>query len=459
VSDLLAVRKGEDVMSTMTGHLRRTILIGVFATLAVASAAGLARADVASDKAGAILVFPKIVVDTSGVLGPPTDTEIQITNASNYPFTSAQCYLINDTSHCEHAPATACTLAGEANPTTRRCAAADTCIQDTCFPAVAETDFRLTLTKRQPVSWKASEPLQVFPCDESDNPCKYDNGGSWWPGVKEDPFVGEIKCIEVDPSTFAPHIGYDPTNNYAGDLKGEATIVSVSDTFVDAREYNAIAIQSVGVDPTDRGDVLAIGGPNPQYNGCPKALLVDSLFDDAPVTTHSGGLTGDVVTDLTFVPCTEDLATQSPSPATLQFTVYNEFEQRFSTSLGFSCFKEVQLSDIDSRPGPFGNAQSIFNYSVQGTLAGQIKIRPVPGAGDDNRVLAISEEFWACDSGPGSACSNDPGTSCTVDTDCGTGNTCVKKCSAATNVNLIPPAVSGPDAGNGDQLSLPSPIP
>jgi hypothetical protein len=417
-------------MSTMTGNLRRTILFGVIGTLVVAGAVKLARADVASDKPGAILVFPKVVVDTSGLLGPPTDTEIQITNTSNSVI-SARCYLINANSHCSNAPTTVCTAVGVASGAPAGeggCPAGGTCVGP-CNPRLVENDFRLTLTKRQPVTWKASEPLRVFPCDQE--ACRFgNNAGSQWPGVQEDPFVGEIKCVEVSPTEVnangepEPIPGLDPTNGFTGDLKGEATIVSASGTLVDARKYNAIGIQSIGPNSNNGDDTLLVGGPAPEYNGCPKQLIVDNLFDNAPVVTHGGSLSGPVVTELTFVPCTEDLSTQSPSAATLQFLVYNEFEQRFSTSIGFSCFKEVQLSDIDTRPGSFGNPQSIFNFAVQGTLSGQTRIRPVAGAAIDNRVLAVSEEFWECGSGPNGTCT------------------------AATNVNLVQ------GAGNGDQVCL-----
>lgn len=430
MSYLLAVRKGEDVMSTMTGNLPRTILFGVIGTLVIAGAVKLARADVASDKPGAILVFPKIVVDTSGVLGPPTDTEIQVTNTSDRQI-AARCFIVDATSHCSNAPSTACTLAGEADPTTRRCAGG-ACLQDNCIPTVQrERDFLMTLTKRQPISWKASEGLSGLPCDALTNqggPGCYQgqsNSGAVL-AVPEDPFVGEIKCVEADPATFAPISGLDPVNGYIGDLKGEATIVSTSGTAVDARKYNGIGIQAVAPS-SDEGLTLAIGGPTPEYNGCPKLLILDNLFDNAEVVTHGGASTGMVTTDLTFVPCTEDLLNQLPTSAILQFVVFNEFEQRFSTSIGFSCFKEVQLSDIDSRPGPFGNAQSIFNVAVEGTLSGETQIRPVAGATFDNRVLAISEEFWECTSGPDG------------------------QCSAATNVDLVQ------GAGNGDQLSIPPP--
>jgi hypothetical protein len=428
MSHLLAVRKGEDVMSTMTGNLRRTILFGVIGTLVIAGAVKLARADVASDKPGAILVFPKVVVDTSGLLGPPTDTEIQITNTSNSVI-SARCYLINSNSHCSNAPTTVCTAAGVANGAPAGnggCPTGGTCVGP-CNPRLVENDFRLTLTKRQPVTWKASEPLRVFPCDQQ--ACIGNNAGSQWPGVQEDPFVGEIKCVEVSPTVDnadgepQPIPGLDPANGFTGDLKGEATIVSAMGPAVDARKYNAIGIQSTGPNNNNGDDTLAVGGPAPEYNGCPKMLIVDNLFDYAPVSTHGNTSTATVTTDLTFVPCTEDLATQSPSPATLQFLVYNEFEQRFSTSMGLSCFKEVQLSDIDSRPGDFGNMQSIFSFPVQGTLSGQISIRPVAGATTDNRVLAVSEEFWS-GSGPNGVSS------------------------AATNLHLIQ------GAGNGDQVCL-----
>ncbi len=465
MSHLLAVRKGEDVMSTMTGHLRRATLWGVVGILAVLGLTKAGRADVASDKAAAILIYPKIVVDTEGILGPPTDTEIQITNTSNQ-IVGARCYLIDSTSHCSntftcsndrgvlctsdnqcdggHCVPAACTAAGVAEgraPGHGGCLQGGACVGP-CSPRLVETDFRLTLTKRQPVSWKASEGLRVFPCDET--PCvppggngqAESNAGSSVPGVQEEPFVGELKCVQAKASDFTPSIGLDPANRFAGDLKGEATIVSTAGQLpagvsarqilpaaaVDARKYNAIGIQSTGTNNGD--DTLMVGGATPEYNACPKALIVDNLFDNATVTTHGGSSVGQVTTDLTFIPCTEDLSTQMPTGATLQFLVYNEFEQRFSTSIGFSCFKEVQLSDIDTRPGSFGNAQSIFNYAVQGTLSGQTRIRPVASATTDNRILAVSEEFWSCETGP-------DGT-----------------CSAAANVNLVP------GTGNGDQICL-----
>jgi hypothetical protein len=436
LSHLLAVRKGEDVMSTMTGNLRRTMLFGVVGTLVALGGVRMVRADVASDKPGAILIFPKIVVDTSGVFGPPTDTEIQITNTSNSVI-AARCFIVDDTSHCSNSPSTACTaqLAANGAPLGAGGCGAGIC-GGPCSPRVHENDFRITLTKRQPISWKVSEGLSSLPCGSGSSApsggCTggQSNGSSSIPGVQEVPFFGEIKCVEVNPDDFLPTAGLDPTNNNAGDLKGEATIIAASGELADARKYNGIGIQSTGANNHD-GNLL-LGGATPEYNGCPKVIVLDNFFDNATVDTHGGTSSATVISDLTVVPCGEDLLNQTPTGATLQFLVFNEFEQKFSTSTSFSCFKEVQLSDIDTRPGLFGNAQSIFNAAMEGTLTGQTRIRPVAtGSSDDpskmrdNRILAVNEAFWTCTSGP-------DGT-----------------CSAASNVNIIP------GGGVGDQLNIP----
>jgi len=383
-------------MSTKKGNMRRMILSGGVAALITLGMLGAARADITSDQAAAILIFPKLVVDTSAKLGPATDSEIQITNTSNSVI-AARCFLINTTSYCSNSPVDnpiACTAEGVANhlpPPNGGCDPFAACVQQW-----TENDFRLTLTKRQPVSWKVSEGLADVPLSAS----------SSVPGAQTDPFIGELRCVEVDPTTFNPSSGFNPVNNGAGDLKGEASIVSVdSDSGrVDARKYNGIGIQAEGVNNGD--DVLNIGGPSAEYSGCPNVIIVDHLFDDANVSTGDS-TTGTVRTDLTFTPCGADLNLQIPNTVTLQFLVFNEFEQRFSTSTRITCSKEIQLSDIDTRPTSSDNFASIFNVNVQGTFAGQTRVRPVAdtanGVGDT--ILAVSEEFWDCSSGPKGRCS------------------------------------------------------
>jgi len=379
-------------MSTKKGNMRRMILSGGVATLIALGMLGAARADITSDQAAAILIFPKLVVDTSAKLGPATDSEIQITNTSNSVI-AARCFLINTSSYCSNSPVDnpiACTAEGVANKIPAPNGGCDT--GASCIQQWTENDFRMTLTKRQPVSWKVSEGrLSDFPLSSA----------SSVPGAQTDPWIGELRCVEVDPTTFSPTAGFNPINNGAGDLKGEATIISADKTTgkVDARKYNGIGIQASGGNNGD--DILNIGGPAAEYTGCPNVIIVDHLFDDANVSTGNS-TTGTVRTDLTLTPCGANLNLQIPNTVTLQFLVFNEFEQRFSTSTRITCSKEIQLSNIDTRPTSSDNPASIFNVNVQGTFAGQTRIRPVVdtanGVGDT--ILAVSEEFWDCDSGP-----------------------------------------------------------
>jgi hypothetical protein len=103
-----------------------------------------------------------------------------------------------------------------------------------------------------------------------------------------------------------------------------------------------------------------------------------------------------VATDLTLIPCTEDFEEQRPelSRTTAQFLVFNEFEQRFSTSIAVQCLKEIQLSSIDTSGD---NSRSIWAAGVGGTLTGQTRIRgvenPLNAGIAGNTLLGVAEEF------------------------------------------------------------------
>jgi hypothetical protein len=376
---------------------RQVVLASVVAATMVLASASIATADVVSDQSGAVVIFPKIVVDTSGVFGPPTDTELQITNTSN-SVVSARCVLVDTTPRCigtDGTPDTACTEAGEADGDAR-CASGSR-----CTPQWRKgNDFQFTLTKRQPISWKASDGLLSFPCGgpvqdpNAPSGCQFgsnvssDGSPSSIPPVGDDPFFGEIKCAQVNPDDFSPTVGFSDGNDRGGDLSGKATIVSINP--VDARKYNAVHLKSTGINNGD--DVLQIGGPNAEYNGCPHALILQHLFDGAEVE-YDGGISS-VVTDLTLVSCSQDFLNDQTSPVTLQLLVFNEFEQRFSASQRFDCWTEVQLSDLVNRPGTGDDNFSLWSVNVQGTLTGQTRIRPVASSTRANGVLGIGEEFW-----------------------------------------------------------------
>src|SRR5262249_54078567 len=147
-------------------------------------------------------------VDTSRQI----DTLIQITNESNTPIT-LQCFYVNATPTCTTNP-------------TRNCITDQHFPQEEgfCLPASAcqqqwqETDFRIILTKNQPVAWLASrgavdclrtesppdnDPQNNLPCFPLDGTFRIgeggqSNAGSNVPPVGQDPFIGELKCVAVD---------------------------------------------------------------------------------------------------------------------------------------------------------------------------------------------------------------------------------------------------------------------
>jgi hypothetical protein len=199
-------------------------------------------------------------------------------------------------------------------------------------------------------------------------------------------FIGELKCVIISG---------DGTPTARNDIIGTATIVTNLDGPIDAQSYNAVGVQAnfrCSNDPevvcssnadcgggtcepaVNEDDVLRLGAdanPDAEYQACPETLVVDHLFDGAP-DPIGGGI---FLTDLTLVPCSENFAlgVADLGRSTAQFLVFNEFEQRFSTSRPVTCFDETLLSNVDTR----NNARSIFSVNVSGTIAGQSRIRPV----------------------------------------------------------------------------------
>lgn len=355
---------------------RNPFLSGVCAVLGgMMIWAGTASADVTSDKAAGIVVFPKLRADTENGL----DTEIQLSNTSGDQI-HVMCFYVNANSHCSNDPERVCR-------TNEDCDLIDA-PGGTCVEGWIENDFRFTLTAWQPIVWKISEGMQFFPLDgfKRVGVDGQFNEDSSIPPVAEDPFMGELKCIEVGPD------GAPVDRN---DLKGEATIVRASEGLLDARGYNAVGIQArEGANDGDKN--LVIGE---EYNGCPAVLILNHFFDDAvePINDNY------VRTDLTLVPCSQDFELQAPFDTTVQFLVFNEFEQRFSASFKVNCFRETTLSDIDTRPRSLsdvlasstGDTRSIFNVNVQGTLTGQTRIRGVDDNSEEhgNGLIGVAEEF------------------------------------------------------------------
>jgi hypothetical protein len=237
-------------------------------------------------------------------------------------------------------------------------------------------DFRIRLTPLQPIGWRVSEGLVDFPLDGVDRVGRGNssNAGSRIPPVPEDPFDGELKCIAVNE---------DGTPTDRNVLKGEATVeffdASTATPFLDVAKYNAIGVLAMEGAVNDDNE-LVLGGEGAEYNGCPNVLILNHFFDFAtnPVSD------AEVRTKLVLVPCTQDLLRQVPGSAVVQYLVYNEFEQRFSTSFTVTCKQNLFISDI----GTSQPERSIFAVGTAGTLTGQTRMTPI-GSG----LLGIADEY------------------------------------------------------------------
>lgn len=322
--------------------------LGAVAVTVALIGVSAAAADVASDRAAAIVKYPKVYVDS--VLG--YDTIIQLSNTSTDPV-NAHCFYVNANSHCTNTGAI--------------CDAAEDCCDPLlgcgiCEPGWNETDFHIRLTPRQPLGWTASAGLQEFPIDGliRTGVGGSSNAGSRIPGVPEDSFTGELKCVVIDDS--GTPIDWNV-------LKGEATIVLNPDpAILDVAKYNAVGIQAIAGAVNDDRE-LVLGGPEPEYNGCANMIILNHFFD--LVADPINGLP--IRTSLVMTPCSQDLYRQEPASTVVQYLVYNEFEQRFSTSRTVECQQDLYLSEIDTTQPD----RSIFSAGVAGTVTGQTRLTPL----------------------------------------------------------------------------------
>jgi hypothetical protein len=356
-----------------------------------------AQGIVTTERGASILAFPKVLATS--------DTIIQITNISNN-MVHARCFYVDG--------------------------------QPDFFgnPRWQITDFNIWLTKQQPTHWLVSTGRFVNPNDscivngrivpsvECSN-SGLDPGAI--PPVPEG-FTGELKCVEVD-------VADNPIGG--NHLKGEATIKSDDG---DVAKYNAIGIQGTDL-AGETGNELLLNQPiappdeEPvgQYDACPDVLLLNHFADGVtdPVIQEFGAggvceglpgnaatvprflpcqsdedcpgesvcingaqiedpLTGELalrsatITDLTLIPCTQDFENGTPEAVTVQFAIFNEFEEAFSASITVECWKNFFLFEVDSPNDP---ARSVFSFATLGTTVAHTRITPNP---DDGAVLGVA---------------------------------------------------------------------
>lgn len=320
------------------------------------------RADVTSEKAASILVFPRVQV------GGGVDTFIEIANTSNSMVHAL----------CNYVDASLVNIIDSSVTCPRP--------SEVCVPRWQETDFEIWLTKQQPTHWLASTGRNVDPTDG------FGHDGSGFDPGRVPPlssFEGELKCVEVTAS------GEPLTGNH---LKGEALLKRVTGPFAgDVARYNAVGIEG---DPNAQpSNPLLLDGSI--YQACPAKLIVNHFaeFASDPVVSEIVGANSSVQSELTLVPCSEDFENQVPKSVTVQFLVYNEFEERFSASTTVTCFLSVNLSDIDSATNP---TRSVFSRSVLGTDVAVTEVTPVVNQdGTSGGVIGVVVRTVSAAVGPG----------------------------------------------------------
>ncbi|MGH9420789.1 MAG: hypothetical protein ACRD3J_12505, partial [Thermoanaerobaculia bacterium] len=359
-------------------------MVGLAMALAIGGVRPVA-ADVTSDQAAAILDWPSVIYAESGSVGIldgiGINTIIQLSNTSSDPV-HVHCFYENANSHCTNS-GFICEEASDCCDLLTGCGV--------CAPGWNETDFNIQITPFQPLGWLASDGVAGFDSTPPVALGKFaldgvtsfgiggsSNAGSRIPGVPEEPFLGSLRCIAVDEDGF-------PVDRNV--LKGEATIGLINGTpapgeeLINVGKSNAVGIQAIEGQVND-DNVLVLGGPEPEYNGCPNILILNHFFDFAEDPIINDG--SEIFTLLDLVPCSEDYLRQQPGATVVQYLVYNEFEERFSTSKTVICKQFLPLSSIDTTQPQ----RSIWSAGVSGTLTGQTRINGIGGG-----LIAVAHEL------------------------------------------------------------------
>jgi len=319
------------------------ILSGLCGVAVVLGVAGSALADVTVEKGSSILVFPKVRA------GNGFDTVIQLNNTGN-SMVHAKCYYVN-------------------------ALGPDDVVDGNTW---VEIDFDIWLTKQQPTHWLVSEGRNFEP------ECGFgDNCSGFAPGlVPPMPnFEGELKCIEVTES------GEPITGNH---LEGVATIkvttnnASLRQSESDFGAYNAIGFR--GNPDAVPSNPLLLDGET--YDACPERLILNHFSTGSEDPTNVGARNE---TELTLVPCSQDFELQVPGSVTVQFLIFNEFEERFSASTTVDCYLNEEITQIDSLTDP---TRSVFSFQVLGTIFANAIITPVVQLdGTSGGVIGVAERI------------------------------------------------------------------
>jgi hypothetical protein len=382
---------------------------------------GQALADVTTNDTGTVLIFPKVIANGT------RDTLIQITNTGNL-LTAAHCTYVNAVGQCSisqtsctridvgtlgspDCPALAtpgnsgqCAVSGASCTSDTQCTGGlgDKCLnlaRESCLNTCSfEHDFDIFLTAQQPTVWRVSTGRASAPGDDLRG---FDPApGTGVQAVTPD-FEGTLRCVETDLT------GAITASNK---LKGEAVLETIDSGEIS--EYNAVAIKGSSSPET----TIVLDGKS--FNACAQTLWLnnyqeggqDALFGNASVTT-----------ELTLVPCSEDLedGIAIQSSASLTFVTEEELAGD-SNIIPFNCYLNATLGDLD--PGSVSiatqfNKTKIVPSTDHVCFSGNVGLpcsgdgqcgTIVPGWGCRQRpgLIGVAEEFHHIGSNVGTAAVN-----------------------------------------------------
>jgi hypothetical protein len=286
---------------------------------------------------GSLLIFPKI--DTSPIpvrdessLGQPVvyrDTIVMIGN-DYYTEQWVKCYWVNHNQEIQ--------------------------------------DFMFRLTPNQPVWFRASDGMGS---GSEDDP-------SVSAGITVPPFfpgdyeVGELKCWAVD-AAGANQVAFNH-------LYGNAMIFDT--LHAAAYEYNAWAFTARGVAqgaPVGTGGTLVLSGASGGYDACPQYLLFNFFSIGSSIDLEGGGIAQFVETDLTLVPCFQDLRQDRvPTCTKAKFDIWNENETKYTGSYRcIKCWFEGYLDQIGAQVPGKGFGGDKFVYKNLHTTVGRFRVTGV----------------------------------------------------------------------------------
>lgn len=218
-------------------------------------------------------------------------------------------------------------------------------------PSCYGYDFQVFLTPNQPVSWLASRGLF-----------------SQQTAIPPFSTTGELKCF-VEP--------IDEAVSAHNAIQGRAAVFGADGQTIG---YSATGFLRLTDGPLT--NVIALDGST--YTQCPdeQHFVFLATVPGNPQTES----------ELVIAPCSEDLENLITRPTTIQFQVFNEFEEQFSASTSVTCSFRRTLRQISS----------VFTRATLGTDTGHVVIRGV-----QSPVLAMVIDRFLTPSAPATA-GNEP---------------------------------------------------